>query len=198
MLLPQCTLILDGAGLDTAEAHTDGGHRKVHAGVHSTTGMYHVKLGAAPDNSTRLARRVETGASPPMHVITISSASPPRRRAAAAAAGGGTAGKRAPAAAGASLLQASRLRPTTVKRVAALSSSSSSSSESSASPRRRRAASAAAGGGTAGKRAPAAGQNFAGHSFTAEGRLQARDLLVDLFKSRHSYAARHCVGRNSR
>jgi hypothetical protein len=44
MLLPQCTLILDGAGLDTAEAHTDGGHRKVHAGVHLTTGMYHVKL----------------------------------------------------------------------------------------------------------------------------------------------------------
>jgi len=197
MLLPQCTLILDGAGLDTAEAHTDGGHRKVHAGVHSTTGMYHVKLGAAPDNSTRLARRVETGASPPMHVITINSASPPRRREASAAAGGGTAGKRAPAAACASLLQASRLRPRNVKRVAALSSSSSSS-ESSASPPRWRAASAAAGGGTADKRAPAAGQNFAGHSFTAEGRLQARDLLVDLFKSRHSYAARHCVGRNSR
>ena len=75
MLLPQCTLILDGAGLDTAaQSHMDGGHRKVHAGVHSTTGVYHVKLGAAPDNSTRLARRLDAAAAEPL--VGVHSAPP--------------------------------------------------------------------------------------------------------------------------
>ena len=75
MLLPQCTLILDGAGLDTAaQSHMDGGHRKVHAGVHSTTGVYHVKLGAAPDNSTRLARRLDAAAADPL--VGVHSAPP--------------------------------------------------------------------------------------------------------------------------